>query len=167
MGSVGLVLPLIAVFLSGSILYGNIVAAGVGVTIYGLIKSVFRIPLSKYCDIKGLHKQFMIIGYFIMAIIPLGYYFMNNIYQYYALQVLSGVGIAIGRAGWYGIFSRNIEKNQEAYTWGVIQTAIGLTESLTAAIAGIVVTYLGFHILFLLAAILSQISVIVLLKIEA
>lgn len=165
-GSTGLILPLIAVFISSNILYGNIVAAGIGVTIYTLTKSTIRIPISKYCDNNQLHKQYMITGYFIMAVIPAGYYLMQNIYHYYALQIIGGIGAAIGRAGWYGIFSKNIEKNKEAYTWGVMQTATGLAEAATAAVGGVVVVLFGFHILFLITTIIGLLSAITLMQIE-
>jgi len=165
-GSTGLILPLIAVFISGNILYGSIVSAGIGITIYTLTKSIIRIPISKYCDKRRLHKKYMIIGYFVMAIIPAGYYFMQNVYQYYALQTIAGFGAAIGRAGWYGLFSKNIEKNKEAYTWGVMQTATGFAEAMTAVLGGLTAAVFGFRILFLIATVLSLLSVILLINID-
>lgn len=165
-GGFGLLFPILALFINGNLTGGSILTAGIATTIYALIKSFLRIPISRYCDKRKLHKKFMQYGYLGMALVPIGYFFVKTIWQFFLVQTFFAFVAAVGTSGWYHLFSKNIPKGKEGSKWNGIKGYTGISDAVSATLGGILTITLGFRMTFLVASLLSLIATLILFKIK-
>ncbi len=67
---------------------------------------------------------------------------------------------------WAGIFTRHIDKGWEAFSWSIESTGIGFAAAFAAALGGILATFLGFKVVFVLVSFFGLISSFLLLLIR-
>ena len=128
---------------------------GFATSIYWIIKSVFQIPISRYLDSsKSEADDFysMIIGTFLVALVPIGYIFVQTTAHFYLLQIISAIGDAMSVPAWYAIFTRHIDKGKEGFEWTLNSVSVGLGAAWSAAVAGYIGDRFGFVPVFLLTA---------------
>lgn len=154
----GLIFPIFVVFIKEGLAGGSILTAGIATTIYLLGKSLLRIPISKYCDKRKLHKQFMIAGYFMMAIVPFGYSLITSVYHLFVVELFFAVAAAIGRSGWYHLFTKSLPQGKEGSEWSIMKGYTGIGDALAATVGGILVTLFGFHATFIIIGLLGLIA---------
>ena len=162
----GLIFPIFSVFINEHLQGGSVLTAGIAITIYQLGKSLLRIPISKYCDKHKLHKQFMITGYYMMALVPFFYFFITSIYHLFLVEFYFALAAAMGRSGWYAILTRSLHKGKEGSTWSSIKAYTGIGNSIAATIGGLLVTLYGFDVTFIIIGILAIIASTILTKVE-
>ncbi|PLX22028.1 hypothetical protein C0584_00675 [Candidatus Parcubacteria bacterium] len=104
-------------------------------------------------------KEFLLMGGMLLrAIAWISFIFVTNIYQLILVQVIIGIGEAIGTPAFNTIFAEHLDKNihmREYSTWTLIANLVSASGVL---IGGYIVKYLGFHILFISMASLALIS---------
>ena len=164
--SFGLISPIIAIFIKDGLTGGNAFAAGVSTSVTLVVKSLLEIPFGKMED-HNSKKRFLIIGTFIISFVPLGYFFIDSIYQLYAVQFVYGVGAAMAFPAFGALFLRYLDRGKEAYEWSVYGTIVGLGTAITAFFGGLVAQKFSFDVLFLTTSIVSIIGTFVLFKIPA
>ena len=166
MSGFGFLFPILAIFIKEDVIGGNVLTASIAVTIYLLSKTILRIPISKYCDKKKLHKEFMIIGYFMMSLVPLGYFLVQSIYQLFLIELFFALGASIGRSGWYHLLSQNVPRGEEGSKWNAMKGYTGIGDAIAATLGGVLVTFVGFHITFIIVSIFGILSTILLTKVK-
>jgi len=157
----GLVDPILAVFIVGSIKGGNIQVVGISVAIYWGIKSILMLPIAKYLDNTPGEKvdfYFLIFGTLLASFIPLGFIFANLPWHIYALEAIHAVGMAAVLPSWSGIFTRHIKEGTEAQSWTLDSSAYGIGTALAGFIGGTVAEKFGFVPLFIGVAVFGVIS---------
>ena len=161
----GFIAPIFAIFVAQSITIGDTTQAarvtGFAMAIYWGVKSIFQIPLGKYLDKKHGEKDdlyFVIIGNVLAALSVFGYVFSSAVWHIYALKALYALGMAMNIPGWTAIFSRHLDKGQEAFEWATRSTAIGIGAGAAGALGGVVASVLGFNLLFVGVGIFALIS---------
>ncbi len=161
----GFIAPIFAIFIAQRITSGDIAEAakitGFAMAIYWGVKSVLQIPLGKYLDKNHGEKDdlyFVVIGNILAAISVFLYIFSSQIWHIYALKALYSLGMAMNIPGWTAIFSRHLNKGQEAFQWATRSTAIGIGAGVSGALGGMVASSLGFNALFIGVAIFALIS---------
>jgi MFS family permease len=151
----GLITPIFAVFILNQIKGGDVRVIGFAAAIYWILKSLLQVPIGKYLD-KNIGEKddfyFVVIGYFLAVLVPLGYIFSSLPWHVYGLQALYAVGMGMAIPGWAAIFTRHIDKGKEAFEWSLESTAMGLGAGITGAIGGILASKFGFNIVFILVA---------------
>ncbi|MBI5065315.1 MFS transporter [Candidatus Woesearchaeota archaeon] len=162
----GFIFPIFAVFVKDKLAGGSILTVGIATTIYLLGKSLLRIPISKYCDKKKLHKEFMVVGYFLMSLVPLGYFLINSIYQLFLVEFFFAVSAAIGRSGWYYLFTKSLPKEKEGSGWSTLKGYTGVGDAIAATIGGVLVTIFGFNTTFVIIGIMGLIATFILSKVN-
>jgi MFS family permease len=105
----------------------------------------------------------MFLGTLLTAAVPIGYLFSTVPWHIYVWQIVYALGMAMSLPSWLAIFTRHVDKGQEAFEWGLESTSIGLGAGIAGGLGGIVSTYLGFPILFISVAVLNLISAICLI----
>jgi MFS family permease len=156
MGSIGLVAPIFAVFITENIQGGTIEVVGIAATIYLLVKSVGQLIAAEIIDrIKGERDDFMAMFYgsMFISLIYLAYIFVRTPMQLYLIQFVLGMAAAFAFPSWLAIFTRHIDKNFEGREWGIYHTLIDLVSAATAGIGGAIAYNFGFKYLFALIAI--------------
>ena len=168
----GLLGPVFAIFIVKNIAAGNVAQgaeiAGFAALTYWMVKSSLQIPVGKYLDKNHGEKDdfwFMVLGTFLVGLVPLGYLISSLPWHIYGLQALHGIAMALVVPSWSAMFTRHIDKGKEAFEWGTRSTIIGFAIGIAGAIGGILVAILGFKIIFIMVGTFSIISAALLLLI--
>ena len=143
--------------------------AGLAALFYWIPKSFFEIPIAIYLDKNPGEKDdfwFMIAGFVIIALVPIGYIFSSAPWQIYLLQVIYAAGMAMALPSWMAIFTRHIDKGKEAFEWGMETSVIGTGAGIAGGLSGILVAMLGFKVLFVFVSGFTILSTILLLFIK-
>lgn len=169
----GLLSPVFAIYILGKISYNNPLqaaeVAGLAALFYWIPRSFFQIPVAIYLDRKHGEKDdfnAMFCGMLIISCIPIGYLFAYLPWHIYLCQVIYAAGISMVLPSWLAIFTRHIDKGQEAFEWSLETTAIGTGAGIAGGLSGIIVSIFGFQVLFIFVSTFTFISTMVLLLIK-
>lgn len=162
----GLFTPFLAVFVTQSIIGATLATMGFATGIYALVKSIVQLPLARYIDKKPGEKNdyyTMLLGALISIVYAFGLTMVRNQWQLYLLFAAGGFGTACLMAAYYGIFSRHIDKNSQAFEWSLLSVG-GLTAATAVGgiAGGIFIEAFGFNATFITAGVLNCIAAILL-----
>lgn len=153
-----LVGPVLAIFVADILPGGSIEAVGIATMIYFICKSIVEIPVGAYIDKSMAEKDDLYsavlgtvlsaVGYFLLPII-------NNVWQFYLLEVIFGASAAIAYPGWYSIFTRHIDESKAAFEWSLYDVLLGLGMAATAGLGAFMVERFGFNFMFHLIGVLT------------
>ena len=164
----GLILPIFAIFIEGSIEGATIEVIGFSWTIYLISKSMVQLPIAGIVDkIKGEKDDFwfMLIGSFLFSLIPILYIFTTTITGLYIVQFVYGILTGITLPAWSAIYTRHIDKKHEGLEWSMWDTSIGVGAAFSSAIGGVIAHRIGFDFLFITVTIMSLIGTMFITKI--
>ena len=150
-GGIGFMAPVFAIFLTERIQGGNVMVVGYAAAIFWIVQSLVVIPFGMYLDRNHGERDdigFIIIGNILAALAIFGYIFSSLPWHIYLCQVIYAVGMGMNIPGYTAIFTRHIDKGQEAFDWSVRSALIGFGSGLAGASGGIIASYFGFHALF-------------------
>lgn len=162
----GFINPVISIFVKENLVGGTIAAAGIASAVFVITKSFIQLPFSKYVDKHDNKLEWLIVGAFVVATIPIIYIFIDNIWQIYAAQFLNGIGSALVFPTWFGLCTAHLDKKHESFEWSFYSTVAGLGSAITGAIGAFIAQYLGFAPIFMVASLLCLIGVFVLFFLE-
>lgn len=154
----GLITPIFAVFITEQIKGGDVKVVGFAAAIYWILKSILQIPIGKFLDKKKGERDdlyFLILGYFIVALVPFGYIFSFLPWHIYVLEGIYALGMAMALPSWCAMFTRHIDKGKEAFEWSLESTAYSFGIGVTGAIGGILVSKLGFNAVFVMVGLIA------------
>ncbi len=160
----GLIGPIFAIFVTQQIIGATVVTAGFAATINLLTRALLQMPVARYIDRHKGEKDdflFMVAGSTLISVVPFIYLFIQTPVHLYIAQVILGIGGALANPGWYAIFTRHIDKNQESTEWTLENVGVSLAAAGAAAIGGLMAENFGFHNLFLIVGILSLIGLVI------
>lgn len=165
--SEGLFSPILAVFITGSIVGATLKTVGFSVGLYAIAKSILQIPLARWIDAqRGERDDFyvMVVGALLTVLYIFGFIFIHTQLQLYFLSIIGGIGAAFLMAAYYGIFARHVDKGSEGFEWSLFSVG-GLTISIAigAVFGGMFADSFGFTSLFITAGVLSAIATVMLL----
>lgn len=150
--------PVFAVFVTKQVSGGSLVVVGFAAAIFQIFKSGLQIPIAKYLDKNhGEYDDFysMILGTFLIALVPFLYLFATTATHIYVIQALYGIGASFAIPPWYAIFTRHIDKMQENVEWSLDSIAIGIGAAVSAAAGGLLADRYGFQFVFLVGGMLA------------
>jgi len=153
----GLINPIFAVFVTKHIEGGNIELVGLAVCVYWILRASFQIPFSRFIDShKGEIDDFLVmaIGSFLMSLMPFLYMFALKPVHVILLQGVTGFASAMVSPAWLAIFTRHVEKNAEAQSWGLYNASVGYSIALAGALSGFLAGKFGFQTLYFIVGII-------------
>ncbi len=162
----GFVAPIFALFITDKIQGGTIETVGYAAAFYWLTAVLTRLPIARFVDRTKSEKDdfyFMIFGSIAISAVPFFYLLSDKIWHIYLIQAFFGLGYSLRLPGWFGMFTRHIDKGQEGYEWSFDSVAAGAGSAVTAALGGILAARLGFDALFILIGAISVIGSVVLI----
>ena len=162
----GFVATIFALFLTDKIQGGTIETVGYAAAIYWVAAVLTRLPIARRIDKTKSEKDdfyFMIFGSILIAIVPFLWIFSTQIWHIYLIQALYGLGYSLRLPGWYGMFTRHIDKGHEGYEWSFDSLVSGVGSGITAALGGVMAARMGFNTLFIVIGALSIIGSAVLI----
>jgi MFS family permease len=167
--ALNLIAPVFAIFIIDKIPGASLATVGIAAALFLLFKSIFEIPVGIIIDkTKSEADDFFttFVGSIVAAIVYFLYIYVDSIAQLYALQILLGMAAALSYPGWYGIFSRHIDKKKEAFEWSLYDVLIGLGMAATAVLGALIVEKYDFNILFIICGTSSLVGAFVLVLIK-
>ncbi len=168
-GAIGLLGPIFAIFIVDYIEGGNAAVAGVATAIYLVVKSVMQIPAASIIDkIRGEKDDFWIlfVGSLLGALIPLLYLIIHTPIQLYLVEAFYGLVIAFTFPSYMAIYTRHIDKEKEATSWGMYFTLNDFSAAVAASVGGIVAELVGFQPLIIGAVFFSILGVLLIFPIR-
>lgn len=152
----GLLAPVFAIFIVGSISGGDAKVAGIAVGTYWILKSILQIPIGTYLDKHHGEKDdfyFMIGGSLMGSLTFLGFIFASETWHLYALQAFLAASMAFAIPAWGGIFARHIDHGREGITWSLESSSIGIGAGIAGIAGGMIAKYIGFAPLFIMMSV--------------
>jgi len=165
----GLIGPIFAIFITEQIKGGSLVTVGLIVATYWIVKSVVQPFIAYYLDIiKGERDdfKFLFAGLLVANLVPLGYLLATEVWHIFLLEFIRAVAMACAVPTWAAIFTRHIDKGWEAFSWSIHSTSFGLASGFAAAFGGIIATFIGFKIIFVLVSLFGLTAAFTLLSIR-
>jgi len=159
--SFGLITPVFAVFITKQIEGGDVEVVGFAAAIYWIFKAILQIPIGKFLDKHEGEKDdvsFLVLGYILAAIVPIGYIFSFLPWHIYLLQAIYSIGMAMAIPAWAAIFTRHMDKGKEAFEWSLESSALSFGVGITGAIGGILVAKFGFNLVFIIVSVFALIG---------
>ena len=151
----GLTNPILAIFIKDNIVGGTIFMASLAATIYMVIKCLVQLPFSKYVD-KHDHKvKWVIIGTFMIAVVPFVYMFANDMKTVFLAQIIHGIGSGLVYPTWLGLWSTHLDKKHESFEWSLYSTLTGAGTALAAVVGATIAQFVGFTFTFIFVGIMS------------
>lgn len=142
---------------------------GFTVAIFWLVKSIVQPFVARYLDRNHGERDdfiFMVIGMYVANSTFVGYIFASQMWHVFLLDAIRGLAMACVIPTWAAIFTRHIDKGQEAFSWSIQSTVIGLAIAFAAAFGGIIAITLGFKTIFILVSAFGLMSASALLLIK-
>lgn len=162
----GLIEPILAIFIKENLAGGTIFAAGLAGALFIITKSAVQLPFSRYVDRHDKKKIWLLMGTFLITLVPFVYIFATDIYSIYAAQILYGIGSGLAYPTWLGLWSTNLGKNHESFEWSLYSTFVGLGTAAAATIGAGVAEFVGFQYTFALVGLMSLAGCFILFFLE-
>lgn len=162
----GFIAPIFALFITDKIKGGTIETVGFAAAFYWVAAVLTRLPIARHIDKTKSEKDdfyFMIFGSLLIASVPFLFIASAKIWHIYLIQMLYGLGYSLRLPGWYGMFTRHIDKGHEGYEWSFDSLVSGAGSAITAALGGVIAAKLGFDVLFIFIGTLSIVGSTVLI----
>lgn len=162
----GLTDPIVAIYIKENLIGGTIFAAGLSSTLFLVTKCAVQLPFSHYVDGHDDKIRWLIVGTFLISIIPFIYIFANDIKYIYLAQILHGIGSGLAFPTWLGLWSTHLDKKHESFEWSPYSTFTGLGIAASAAVGATIAQIFGFVYTFIIVGILSLIGCFILFALE-
>lgn len=163
--AVGLLTPIFAVFILENI-ENKIEVIGYAMSCYWLTRVIMVVPLSRLMDkIRGEIDEysFMIIGTFLISIIPLFYIISSVSWHIYVLQIMNGIAYSMAVPAWRILFTNHIDKKIVGLEWSLEDVGVGIATASSATIGAFIASKLGFKVLFGIISFFGLIATIILI----
>lgn len=162
----GFIEPILSIFIKDNLLGGQIYAAGLASMLFLLTKSCIQLPFSRYIDKHDHAVNWLIVGSFCIAAVPLIYLYATRVEHIYLAQILYGIGSGLAYPTWLGLWSTHLDRHHESYEWSLYSTTTGICTALAAVIGAASVQFIGFRPTFFAVGLLSLIGCIILLRLK-
>ncbi|MEK6840242.1 MAG: MFS transporter, partial [Nanoarchaeota archaeon] len=110
----GLIDPILAIFIKENLIGGTVFAAGLASTLFLITKCIIQLPFSRYVDNHDDKVKWLILGSFLIALVPFIYIFSTTIFHIYLAQILYGIGSGLAYPTWLGLWSNHLDKKHES-----------------------------------------------------
>ncbi len=150
--------PLYAIYVQG--IDNKVITISASWAVFMISSTVFMYFISKYGD-KIKEQEYLLAGGFLVRSLAwLGYLFVSNLTGLILIQILLGLGEALGTPAWGAIFAKHLDGKREIMDFSQWNIINNLAIAVATLIGGVFVTLFGFNFLFVLMSLLALISFI-------
>lgn len=161
----GLFGPIYAVFVEE--IGGDLLTAGSAYSIFAIVAGVMIYLIGKWEDRVKHQEKLIIAGYALSCIGFLGYLLIKTPVHLFIVQMIFGVGEAIGTPAFDGLYSKHLDKGRYASEWGLWDSMSYITIGIGAIAGGFLANLYGFRLLFAVMLVISLAGLIVSLALAA
>lgn len=148
----GLFLPIFAIF--SAQIGGDILDAGIAAALFLIATSALEWPIGHFLD-RFKEKWFIVADYFLEGLIFIGYIFVDNKWELFALQILLGIANAIGDPAWESLYDKHTANKNSGKAWAASHMYVGYFTAIAILIGSTLVNFYGFKLVFLIGAVFS------------
>lgn len=162
----GFVNPIFALFIVNRIEGASVLTVGIASAIYWLTKAIFQMPVAIYLDKhKGERDDFhsLVSGLILAGIAAMSFLLVKTVVGLYLVIFVQALAFGLYTPAWSAIFSRHLDKKNNAFDWSLDQTVVGLALGVTAFVGSALVVVFGYDAIFICTSLLSFASAILLL----
>ncbi len=145
--------PLYAIFIEG--LGGSIAVVSGTWSVMLLATTLVNFILIRYGDKIREHEYLLIVGFILRSVVWIGFIFAGNITMIILLQIIIGIGEAVGSTGFDAIMAEHLDKSNHIRDYAVWKTISNILAALATLIGGFVVTTYGFAPMFVFMGIVA------------
>lgn len=138
--------PLYAVYIEG--LGGSIAMVSGTWSVMLLTTTLVNFALIRFGDRIREHEYFLIAGFIFRAIAWIGFAFAGSLLAIIILQIIVGLGEAVGSTGFDAIMAEHLDKSSHIRDYAVWKTISNVLASIATLVGGFVVTWYGFNPMF-------------------
>lgn len=113
-----------------------------------LSTTIVNLILIRYGDKIKEHEFYLIGGFIFRAIAWIGFVYAHNITAIILLQIVVGMGEAVGSTGFDTIFAEHLDKLNHIRDYAVWKSISNVITAIATIIGGFIVTYYGFSPMF-------------------
>ena len=139
--------PLLAIFARE--IGGTLIDVGGIYSIFFLMMGILSIPAGKLADKFG-RKILVMLGGLMDSLISLGYVFSSSILHVYILQSLSGISTSISQPAWLALLAESTGERKRGERLGYYWALVTISSGVASLLAGIIASFYGFRIIFIL-----------------
>ncbi len=155
----GLFGPIYAIFVEE--IGGSLLDAGIAYSAFAIASGILIFFISRWEDHIKHQEKLVVVGYILSCTGFLGYLFIRNPMELFLVQIIFGIGEAIGTPAYDGLYSRHLEKGKFISEWGMWESMSYIIIGVAAALGGFVASLYGFRTLFTLMLGLSLIGFVI------
>lgn len=154
--------PLYAVFVEKFAGFDNkVMAVSFSWTIFLVSTTVFTYIISRLGDRVKRREQLLLAGFLLRAVGWFLFIFVGNIYSLIALQILLGLGEALGGPAFDTIFAEHLDNGQHVAEYSNWKLIANITTALGTMVGGFIVVGFGFQVLFAIMSALAIVSSVI------
>lgn len=154
----GLFGPIYAVFVEQ--IGGDLLTAGSAYAAFAIAAGVLIVLISKWEDHFKHQEKLVVAGFVFSCLGFLGYLFIRQPWHLFVVQIVFGLGEAVGTPAYDGLYSRHLDKGKFASEWGLWEGMRWIVTAIAAAIGGFMANLYGFRFLFGIMFVISLIGLI-------
>jgi MFS family permease len=152
----GLFGPLYAVYVQG--ITPNITIISSSWALFLMSSTLVTFFISRVGD-KIKEKEFLLmIGFLLRAFVWIMYIFVGSIFMLMILQVLLGIGDALGSPAFNSLVAEHLDKNRHIEEYSDMTIIFNFSSAIATMLGGLIVAQFGFPILFIIMAVLALLS---------
>ncbi len=133
---------------------GDLMDASIAGGIFALMAGLTSLISGKYSDKIKENELIVVLGYSIIGIGFLLYYWVTSVIFLFIVQAIIGLGEAVYSPAFDAVYSKHLDGRKSGTQWGAWESINYFTTAIGAFAGGALVTYFGFQTLFIIMAIL-------------
>jgi MFS family permease len=138
--------PLYAVYIER--LGGSVAVVSGTWSVMLLTTTLVNFSLIRFGDRVRQHEYFLIAGFIFRAFAWIGFAHAQNIAMIIFLQVIIGIGEALGSTGFDSIMAEHLDKSNHIRDYAVWKTVSNILAAIATFAGGLIVTIYGFSPMF-------------------
>lgn len=155
----GLFGPIYAIFVEE--IGGDILTAGIAYSAFAIASGVLIFILSKWEDHVKHQEKLVVAGFLMSCLGFLGYMFIKAPVHLFIVQIVFGIGEAIGTPAFDGLYSKHLDKGKYVSEWGLWESMDYIITGIAAIVGGVIANVYGFKFLFGIMFVFSVVGLII------
>ncbi|MCX6816600.1 MAG: MFS transporter [Candidatus Beckwithbacteria bacterium] len=120
--------------------------------------TIFSLVLTRVGDRVKEKEYLLLAGFLIRAVAWFSYIYIRNISQLIGLQILLGLGEAVGTPAFEVIFAEHLEKGKHIDDYADWKVVVNLVTAVGTILGGLIASRFGFTPLFLAMSLLALVA---------
>lgn len=133
---------------------GDLMDASIAGAVFAFVAGLTTLVSGKYSDKIKENELIIVLGYVIMGMGFLLYFWVDSVIFLFIVQAIIGLGEAIYSPAFDAVYSKHLDEHKSGTQWGAWESINYFTTAVGAIIGGGLVTLFGFQMIFVIMAML-------------